>query len=335
MTRQTGSYLVKLSLILLFILQGIAAWAQVDMKHSLSELTAGYAGSRHDSTSVNLSLTISNFYRTNKGCSPANVDSLLHYGHIAENLSRALRYKKGMDDAGVAIASGLILQKKFADVQHIIDHASGALFCRLQILLGRYFLEKPGEEKSDLDKADSCFTLVQHYTAKNQMPNLSLTNDVYRYNLMLERGLDSNLCNKEFNKTVALCQTYKNGNAEARIWFIKSTNTQLQKQSIINYNKTSMIARAAGDTALALRCLKEIADLNLWMGNLDTAEIQLKNVLKMYSGLGYKNVQYIYDLLAVVSTAKGNFQAAMHYGLAAVSYSEKNGTEAGLVFMQL
>ena len=167
------------------------------------------------------------------------------------------------------------------------------------------------------------------------MPNLSIANDVYRYNLMLERGLDSTLCNKEFDKTVALCRTYKNGRAEAQIWFIKSANTPLQKQAIINYNKTSLIARTAGDTALSLRCLKEIADVNLWMGNLDTAEIQLKNVLKMYSDLGYKNIQYIYDLLAVVSTAKGNFETAMRYGLAAVSYSEKNGTEAGLVFMQL
>ncbi|MCR8556529.1 hypothetical protein KXD93_02690 [Mucilaginibacter sp. BJC16-A38] len=335
MTRQTGSYILKLSLTLLLILQRIAAWSQVDMKHSLPELTAKYAGSKHDTTSVKLALTISNFYRNNKGCSPANIDSSLHYGLVAESMSRVLRYKKGLDDAGVAIASGLILQKKFADVQHMVDNASGSLYCRLQILLGRYFLEKPGEEKTDLDKADSCFALVQHYTAKHQMPGLSLANSVYHYNLMLERGLDSNLCNKAFDKTVALCQTYKNGRAEAQIWFIKSANTPSQKQAIINYNKTSLIARTAGDTALSIRCLKEIADLHLWMGNLDASEVQLKSVLNMYSDLGYKNIQYVYDLLAVVSTAKGNFETAMRYGLAAVSYSEKNGTEAGLVFMQL
>jgi two-component sensor histidine kinase len=335
MTGQTGGYILKLSLTFLLVLPAIAALSQVDMKHSLPELTAKYAGSKHDSASVKLALTISNFYRNNRGCSPANVDSSLHYGLIAESVSRALRYKKGLDDAGVAIASGLILQKKFADVQHMVDNAAGSLYCRLQILLGRYFLEKPGEEKSDLDKADSRFAIVQYYTSKHQMPNLSLANDVYRYNLMLERGLDSNLCNKEFNKITTLCQTYKNGRAEARIWFIKSANAPSQKQAIIDYNKTSLIARAAGDTALSIRCLKEIADVNLWMGNLDTSEIQLKRVLKMYSDLGYKNIQYVYDLLAVVSTAKGDFETAMRYGLAAVSYSEKNGTEAGLVFMQL
>lgn len=196
---------------------GLAARAQVDMKNSLRELTVKYAGSKQDTTSVKLSLVISNFYRNNKGCAPANVERSLHYGRVAESLSRALHYKKGLEDVGVAIASGLILQKNFAEVQHMADHASGALFCRLQILIGRYVLEKPGEEKSDLDKADSCFTIVRHYTAKYRMPNLSLTNDVYRYNLMLERGLDSSLSNKEFNKTVALCRTYKNGRTEAQI----------------------------------------------------------------------------------------------------------------------
>jgi two-component sensor histidine kinase len=335
MTGQTGNYILKLSLTFLLVFPAFAALSQIDMKSSLPELTAKYATAKHDSTSVKLSLAISNFYRNNKGCSPVNVDSSLHYGFIAESMSRALHYKKGLDDAGVAIASGLILQKKFTDVQHMVDNATGSLYCRLQILLGRYFLEKPGEEKYDLDKADSCFAIVQYYTAKHQMPNLSLANDVYRYNLMLERGLDSNLCNKEFNKIVALCQTYKNRRVEARIWFIKSANAPSQKQAIINYNTTALIARSAGDTALAIRCLKETADLNLWMGNLDTSEMQLKRVLNMYSDLGYKNLQYVYDLLTTVLTAKGDFETAMRYGLAAVSYSEKNGTEAGLVFMQL
>lgn len=132
----------------------------------------------------------------------------------------------------------------------ILASQSTGFVCWLQIVVHDYVLEKPGEEKSDLDKADSCFAIVRHYTAKYRMPNLSLTNNVYRYNLMLERGLDSSLSNKEFNKTVALCRTYKNGRTEAQIRFIKSANTPSQKQAIINYNKISLIAKAAGDTAL-------------------------------------------------------------------------------------
>ena len=79
--------------------------------------------------------------------------------------------------------------------------------------------------------------------------------------------------------------------------------------------------------------LKDIADLNMNYGKLDTAEAELQNVLAMYKAINYHNLHYTYDLLNVTNRYKGDFQKALYYALKTIESMEATkDTDAATTF---
>jgi len=320
----------KLYLPLLPLLISLPAFCQLDLKNSLKDLKTQFQRSNNDQERANLALTISSFYLTNKGHNKAMFDSSRRYMSAAERLSNSNYYTNGLNEAMLIRARILLLNDNFAEVNKMAAKSSGTLYCNLHFLLGKYFLEKPNEEKADLDLADANFLMAQQYADKRHMPNISLINRVYRYNVMLERGTDAKICDKYFNNVIALCRAYHNAGIEAQAWLAKGILELIHYNSTTSIYKTEDVARLARDTPLVIYCLKEIADYNLRQGKLDTAQAQLNTVAKMYSAIGYKNLQFTYDLLTATAIAKGNIETAMRYGLTAVKYAEQTDTDEGL-----
>lgn len=188
-TKTIFSFWKKLSFIFLFSFPYFSAVAQspiahIDFKNALPDLMVRYARSGRDTTRVRLAISISNFYLHSKSYTPGSADSSVSYATSAANLAKAIDYRKGMDDAKILQGSLLIRDGKFGDFNKIIGQAEGSLYCRLQILLGRHYLELVGEEKSDLDLADSLFITAQLYAHKHRMPYLSLIARLYRYTVL-------------------------------------------------------------------------------------------------------------------------------------------------------
>lgn len=336
MTKKTCSYLQKLCFIVALLFPCFSAVAQVDFKNSLPDLMSKYARSGDDISRVRIALTISNFYLNNKSHTNSAVDSSLSYATIAENLAKNIDDKKGAEDAEALKGSIFIKDGKFDDFKKLVDQADGTLYCRLQLLEGRFYLEKIGEEKVDLDRADSLFRLSQEYAKRHQMPSLSLITRIRRYTVMLERRQDSTQCDNEFKKIDALCKANQYKDIEAMAWdirarYIMDVNVPL---AATYFYETQKIATAAKDFALAANSLSEIADINMHLGKLDLAEAQLKSLLKIYSSLGYKNLQHPNELLSAVYNAGGNLELAVRYALKAMTYADVTGTEEGSNYMQ-
>ncbi len=331
----------KLSFIFLFSslylsAVGQAPMAQIDFKNSLPDLMARYARSAQDTGRVRLALSISNFYLHNKGYTSSFADSSFIYAVSAGNLAKSLDYQKGGDDAKILQGSVLIRGGKFGDFRKIVDQAEGPLYCRLQILLGRHYLELVGEENSDLNLADSLFSTAQAYAQQHRMPGLSLITRVYRYTVMLERRLDSTKCDDEFRKISAICKASGNTGIDAMAWnfraaYIMDVNISL---GATYFYEAARLAKLAKNPGLAVDCFREIADINMRLGKLDLAEQQLKNILKMYSSLGYKNLQLPYELLSAVNNAGGNLEIAMNYALKAMTFAEASGTDVHSNYLQ-
>ncbi|MFC0513041.1 histidine kinase dimerization/phosphoacceptor domain -containing protein [Mucilaginibacter angelicae] len=314
-----------------FSLVLIAAWSRVqcqtDLKNSLNDLKTQFVTAKSDSQKTKLALTIGSFYLTNKVSTKAMRDSSRSYLAIAEALNNTSPLKDGSDAVKMLKLRILLLDNQAAEADKMIAESSGALYCKLHFLAGRYFLEKPGEEKADLDLAGSHFLSAQHYADKKGMPNISLINQAYFYNLMVERGIDETICNKYFDKILALCRAYKSKRVEIKLLQNRAIN-DLNHHNLPGYMiKTAAEARAGGEIAVEIFCLKEIADYNLRQGRIDSAEQQLNTVLKMYKALGYKNLQFTYDLLAGAALAKGNMEKGMRYSLATVKAAEETGTD--------
>lgn len=326
--------LLKFTLTIVWMLSVGSATAQVDLKNTLSGLNTRFAKASNQTDKIGIALSLSNFYLNNKAPVPATIDSANRYATLAENLSKELGYQKGIDDARVLKAGILLVQNKTNNALEMAKMATGSLYCRLYITIGKYFLQKPEEKKRDLHIADSCLTAAQLYSEKHHMPVLSLLNLTYRYPLAMEQGQKQAICEVAFNQIIRKSRSLGKRRAEADAWYIKAAYAEKDSMAEKFFKRSMTLAHVERDTGMEISCLKQMADINLRSGQLDVAEKQLKSVIQLYTAAGFKNTQFAYDLLTAVYMAKGNLEAAMRSGLNAVRIADSTGTESGLNFMQ-
>lgn len=308
----------------------------MDFKNALPDLLSSYVHAGEDTSKVKTAMAISNFYLNNKSYSTSSIDSSYNYAVAGGTLAQKLGYKKGLEDAEVLKGSTLIAQKRLGDFQRMAGITQGSLYCRLQLLIGRHYLEIAGEEKADLDLADTFFFTAQRYADQNRMPMLALTSRIHRYTVMLERRMDSTACENEFRKISAICKAYKNPGLDAKIWkiraaYIMDVNVPL---AATYFYEAARLANLAKDRKMAIDCFREIADINFRTGKLDLAEQQLKEVLKMYHQLGYKNLQLPNEMLSAIQNARGNLEIAVRYALTAITFSDASGTDLHTNYLQ-
>lgn len=306
------------------------AWCQIDLKNSLYDLKTQYNNAQSDLQKLRTALIIGSFYLTNKEPTKATSDSARLYAARAESLNTSVTLKEDADAIKKLKIRILFRNQQVAGANKMISESSGKLYCDLHFLTGIYFLEKPGEEKADLDVAQSHFQTAEYYAEKHGMPNTALISRVYLYSVMDERGTDEKGSMVYFFKVLALCQKYKAKQIEVKLLEIKAIN-DLNHYNLTGYlSQTITKAMQAGDQPTAIRCLKELADYNLRQGKIDTAERQLHTVIKMYQAIGYRNLQFAYDLLTGAALVKGNMEGGMKYSLATVKAAESTGTDRAL-----
>jgi len=325
--------MIKVCLTLLLSLIYTFANCQIDLKNSLSDLKTKFTTEKNSTKKIQLAISIGSFYLTNKVFSKSTIDSADEYASKAGKLSKEYQFQKGMQDAEILKARILLFKGRTMDVKEMIEGSAGTFRCRLLMLYGCYFLEKPGEDTTDLDTADRNFGSAEKYANAQRMPNLTLMAMAYHYKLMLERKDDQKKCDSYLSMLLSVCRTMHNTTMYAKILSIKAVYEMYDKRSVIGLKQTIIAARAAKDDDLEMRCMKDLADFNLQQGQVDSAEMQLKKLNQLYLLKGYKNLQYTHDLLAAVYTSKGNYETAMRYGLSAVKYAEESGTEPGLNYI--
>ncbi|WP_210521647.1 tetratricopeptide repeat-containing sensor histidine kinase [Hymenobacter terricola] len=88
--------------------------------------------------------------------------------------------------------------------------------------------------------------------------------------------------------------------------------------------------RTLGDASHAAYTLKTIADLHMQQGQEGLAREELRQVLARYRAIGYRRLHYTYDLLGVVSSRLGDYQGALHYGLASIESARATRDTADL-----
>lgn len=98
------------------------------------------------------------------------------------------------------------------------------------------------------------------------------------------------------------------------------------------FERARDLYRQTGNKEREIASIKDIADVYLHQGKRDSAEQVLLRVLKMYQSIHYANLHYTYDLLAAVSTGKGNYHQALFYALEAVKSMQATADSASAGF---
>ncbi|WP_114940968.1 tetratricopeptide repeat-containing sensor histidine kinase [Mucilaginibacter endophyticus] len=315
---------------IIILLHAFHGYGQIDLKNSLNDLKAQFNTATDDKTRIRLAVAAGSFFLTNKEKYQMMADSAVKYAAIAESINSNINDKASADLIAILQTKILLRKEKFADVNEMISKASGALFCQLHALAGNYFLEKPGEYKEDLDIAENHFLAAQRYARSKGMPSIELINMVYRYNVMVERRLDEGVCDSFMKQVLKLCNLYGLPRLELKALQAKAIHELYHRNLVGSMYKAESVARAIRDVPMETFCEKEIADYYLRQGNLDSAEIKLNHVLKVYQSLGYKNLQFTYDLLVATAMVRGNLDKAMRYSLTLIKIAESTGTDIAL-----
>jgi tetratricopeptide (TPR) repeat protein len=182
------------------------------------------------------------------------------------------------------------------------------LLCKLALL----YVYKPGEVAGDLDSA---LLLIGQAEIINSVSKDKATEaNIYfiRSNALREKG-DTASGHKAIDRSlkiysaISVAPGYGDAYIElSRYYNVTSKEGCLKKKEC--YEKALVQFQSAGLKEKQADALKDLGDFNQLLRNYGLAMIDLRQALAIYTSIGYKNLQGIYDLLGIVSTDMGDFK---------------------------
>ncbi|MES2112673.1 MAG: sensor histidine kinase [Bacteroidota bacterium] len=196
--------------------------------------------------------------------------------------------------------------------------------------LGSYYLFKPGEFKSDLDSALNF--LNQAVQLSNKLHEVVLQHKALDLigNCYAEAG-NMDRCKESFMHIITDCRRVRNIGREANAWdrFAELYNNYQKsghlEERIGYFQHARTLYFQCNDQLNATTMLKNIADVQIVNKQFGPAEIKLQQVLVQYKALGYRKLQYTYDLLYELEYLKGNSYRAMAYTSEAIKSMRTSG----------
>ncbi|MFD2571969.1 histidine kinase dimerization/phosphoacceptor domain -containing protein [Spirosoma soli] len=200
---------------------------------------------------------------------------------------------------------------------------------RLPILLelGKFHIYKPGEAKIDLDSGLTY--LNQAKKLSDSLHLLTWQHEVEGMLIVAEmEGGNTQLGRQRFQQLINDCRKTGDKAAEATvrvrlgIW-LRNIDNNYYREVFANFRQAAAIYKLLKDQEKEINALKEVGITYLYQGKLDSAQAVLVNVLKRYKAINYPKLHYTYNLLATVSTLKGNYDKGLSYALLCIDSMNK------------
>ena len=209
----------------------------------------------------------------------------------------------------------LLLQKSRPDTNRV----------QWQLQLSDYYLNKPDEYKNDLDSAlmlalDALRLSDSLQYTSGRYLSLGELGRIYFERRDLERGKASFTQVADFY--------HQTGNWQEELKWLRYFAMFMPEQDanypekIRIFNRMLSVSRGVKDTPGEIGTLRDIADVYLRWGKLDTAEIKLLQLLRLEQSTGTRKLHYTYDLLATISMYQGNYNKALPYALETIRHMQ-------------
>lgn len=206
--------------------------------------------------------------------------------------------------------------------------------------LADFYLNKPDEHKNDLDSA-----MLLARNGERLSDSLHYTPGKYfglgiQARVHFERG-DVPQGKALFKKVIEFYR--QSGNTQEMLHWMQYFAMFLPElegnyaEKVHIFNQMLQIARQLRDQEKEFSTLRDIADVYLRWGKLDTAEYKLRELLRLQQSRGIRQLHYTYDLLTAVSTFQGNFNKALLYSIETIRYMQATGdsTSASIFFNRM
>ncbi|NQX40919.1 Two-component sensor histidine kinase, contains HisKA and HATPase domains [Pedobacter steynii] len=299
--------------------------AQTNLRNSLSELRTLLAKQKDAENIARYQIKLSRFYLYNKQDTKQNLDSAYFFAIAATEAGKSapavnkdsritladVLVRKGLTKSAIALSSGM-------------DELTKS---RMLINAGSYFLYKMAEYKRDLDTAFNFLLQAKNIARSKHVLPLMHEAELYLCDLYAEDGQHQK-SNQHFTQLLKDCES--SGDLESAAATASRIGDHLPpgSEKIRFYELALRYYKKIGQTEQEIGMAKGIADVNLNLGKLKLAEQQLLVVLKRYQKLGYKNLQFTYDLLSAINQLSGSQNAALSYAISAIEYMELTESDA-------
>ncbi|WP_221391036.1 histidine kinase dimerization/phosphoacceptor domain -containing protein [Dyadobacter sp. NIV53] len=296
-----------------------------------SELLLQLRKSKADTNRVHILLKLGQYYMLREyylyktGNPRTQLDSASLFAEQALHFSQALKYENGKNEAILLKGDVLIRKHEIRSALNLLGTMHDSTRFRLLIILSRHYLFHTDRSKTDLDS--SLFFLEQ--ANKIQPAQLSAKWQPERIHVkamygFIAEGLQQS--KKLYLEMIDEISAPGNEEMEALLWHELSTLIPLREKTGITrlycLEKMHSLYKKSGNQEREAWALKTIADIHLVHGKLDLAESELLDALDLYKAIGYQDLHYIYDLLAVTYRNKGDFSKCIFYGLKAIESTE-------------
>jgi two-component system, sensor histidine kinase PdtaS len=205
---------------------------------------------------------------------------------------------------------------------------------QLNILLklGSYYLYKPGEFKSDLDSADLFLDQAKELSAKLKLSKIQNKASYLKAEVLFERG-------DQVKARIAYLQAIDNytrsGEMEeaAIAWIgiadrVMYSDDSTGMRGMRGYEHALNIYTELHNKEKEAGVYKLFGDRLFVQGKLDESQNELLRALSIYKSIGYKQLHYTYELLAGVSTGRGDLNKALYYSLEMIKSLQATGDTA-------
>ncbi|UOE47011.1 sensor histidine kinase [Mucilaginibacter sp. SMC90] len=188
---------------------------------------------------------------------------------------------------------------------------------KLQIQLGSYYLNKPGEHKEVLDSGITVFNnaiqmSVAIHSAKWLNEAMMLKGASYLKQGNLKQG--KSIFMEVVNYYRKIGDKYNEGKTLARLGDdLSIDNAAAIPDKINSYEQARALFQQTGHKLDEADMNKNIADIHLNEKKFDLAETELLKVLAQYKAIGYKKLHYTYHSLAEVSKQKVDLHNELLY----------------------
>ena len=316
------------------------------MWNDRSELLLQLRKSKADTGRVHVLLKLGQYYLLREyylyttGNPRTQLDSASWFAEQALHLSQALKYENGKTEAILLKGDAFIRKKEISSAVNLLGTLHDSTRFRLLIILGRHYLFHTDRSKKDLDSSllflEQANKIAPIQLSEKWQPERIHVKAMYCF---ITEGLQQS--KKLYQEMIDKISIPGNEEMEALLWHELSTLIPLREKTGITrlycFEKMRSLYKKSSNEEREAWVLKTIADIHLVNGRLDLAETMLLDVLDRYKAIGYRDLHYIYDLLAVTCRNKGDFSKCIFYGLKAIESMEatNNATSATTFYSRL
>jgi two-component sensor histidine kinase len=206
---------------------------------------------------------------------------------------------------------------------------------KLLVLLGAYYAFQPGNHQKDRDSSQYFLSY-----AKRQSEALHLTfwtNQIlcllgknYFKGNQIKNGTDC------FTTVITNCQKTRDKSMEAKAWDYQGTYIPPSSKTILlkisSIKKANELYQQVNQPAKQVNTLMNIAYLGFVLKDMNGAETSALKALQIQNDLNFQYVHYTYDILSLISAAKGTSNKDLNYSLKAVQVSLATRDSLGLAY---